>query len=68
MAVFEGYTKLNYGDPDLNDKFDKLIYIMPRTYTMGENVRSLYQSLIFFSALTFEINVPLTISTSNHSI
>ena len=38
MGVFEGYTQMNYGDPDYMDRFELVKSIFPEKYTMKDIV------------------------------
>jgi len=38
MGVFEGYTQMNYGDPDHMDRFELVKSIFPEKYTMKDIV------------------------------
>jgi len=39
MAAADGYTQLNYGDPDLLERFQFLRSFFPEMYTVNEDVR-----------------------------
>lgn len=41
MGVFEGYTAMNYGDPDHMQRFELLKSIFPDSYTMKDNLQLL---------------------------
>jgi hypothetical protein len=41
MGVLEGYTMLNYGDPDLEERFNRFKSIFPANNTMSDNVTNL---------------------------
>jgi|LauGreDrversion4_2_1035121.scaffolds.fasta_scaffold717882_1 hypothetical protein len=42
MGVVEGYTMLNYGDPDLEERFEYFKSWFPSNNTMSDNVTQLH--------------------------
>ena len=38
LGVFEGYTQMNYGDPDHMDRFEMLKRLFPENFTMKDIV------------------------------
>ena len=38
LAFFDGYTQMNYGDPDLKDRFETVKSYFPDSYTMNDIV------------------------------
>ena len=44
MGVFEGYTQMNYGDPDHMVRFEFVKSIFPENFTMKDIVSSFFKS------------------------
>jgi hypothetical protein len=42
IAAFDGYTQINYGDPDKQATFDIIKSVFPGSFTMNDNVRAIY--------------------------
>jgi hypothetical protein len=43
MGVFEGYTQMNYGDPDHMSRFELVKSIFPENFTMKDIVSSFFK-------------------------
>jgi hypothetical protein len=57
LGVFEGYTSVNFGDPDHQVKFDTLISLFPSTYTIRDIfglVRVMFPLLVQFVVLALD--------------
>lgn len=57
MGVFEGYTSINYGDPDHQSKFDILMSLVPPTFTIKDVfalARAIFPLMIQFCILALD--------------
>jgi hypothetical protein len=57
MGIFEGYTSINFGDPDHQAKFDTLMSMFPSTYTIRDIfglMRVLFPLLVQFVILALD--------------
>ncbi len=57
MGFLEGYTSINYGDPDHQSKFDTLLSIVPPTFTIRDIfglARVLFPLMIQFLILALD--------------
>lgn len=60
MGVFEGYTQMNYGDPDHMHRFELVKRIFPENFTMKDIMqflRSLFS--MFFQLIIFILDYTL---------
>lgn len=64
MGVFEGYTQMNYGDPDHMDRFELVKSIFPEKYTMKDIV-PLIQNFNLFVVTILEKPLPVVFPAHN---
>jgi hypothetical protein len=64
MGVFEGYTQMNYGDPDHMDRFELVKSIFPEKYTMKDIV-PLIQNFNLFVVTILEKPLPVIFPAHN---
>ena len=60
MGVFEGYTMLNYGDPDHQSKFEALISLFPPSFMIRDIftlMRAIFPLLIQFFILALDYTI-----------
>lgn len=62
MGVFEGYTQMNYGDPDHMHRFELVKRIFPENFTMKDIVSIsllLYEHVVAILAQSFPVVFPV---------
>ena len=70
MGIFEGYTSLNYGDPDHQSKFETLMSLVPPTFTIKDVFalgRAVFPLMIQFIILALDYTLD-AVDTSEKAV